>query len=99
MLPPTGFSRPAIERSVVVLPQPLGPSSVNSLPSGTSNVTSWAAFTLAPFGPLYSVNRPCTFSMSIAPGRLARFETHQSVDPANAAEPALPGRWRCPLEG
>ena len=31
-----GFSRPAIERSVVVLPQPEGPSSVKSLPSGTS---------------------------------------------------------------
>jgi len=34
---------PAIERSVVVLPQPLGPSSVKSLPGGTSKPTSLAA--------------------------------------------------------
>src|SRR5258706_9118452 len=60
--PTRGFSRPAIERSVVVFPQPLGPSSVKSLPSGTSKVTSWAAFTISPCSFGYSVKRPSTLS-------------------------------------
>src|SRR5437773_1045188 len=34
--PASGFSRPATSRSVVVLPQPLGPSNVTSEPAGTS---------------------------------------------------------------
>jgi hypothetical protein len=45
IVPPTGRSRPAMERNVVVLPQPLGPSRVNSLPSGTLNEMSRAART------------------------------------------------------
>src|SRR5215468_4084245 len=36
--PPSGRSRPATRRSVVVLPQPLGPSSVNTSPRRTSSV-------------------------------------------------------------
>ena len=52
--PERGRSRPAIERSVVVLPQPLGPSSVNSLPSGTSKATSRAAG-----------RRPCSLTYSV----------------------------------
>src|SRR6266705_5562540 len=60
--PARGRSRPAIERSVVVLPQPLGPSNVNSFPSGTSNVTSCAARTIWPRSLGYSVNSPSTFS-------------------------------------
>ena len=36
MRPRSGVSRPATQRSVVVLPQPLGPSSVKKPPSGTS---------------------------------------------------------------
>src|SRR5438046_5881579 len=60
--PKRGRSRPAIERSVVVLPQPLGPSSVNSFPSGTSNVTSCAARTIWPRSLGYSVKSPATFS-------------------------------------
>src|SRR5262245_34921279 len=36
MRPSSGFSRPAIQRSVVVLPQPEGPSSVTISPAGTS---------------------------------------------------------------
>src|SRR5947208_732501 len=44
-----------MERNVVVLPQPDGPSSVNSLPSGTSNETSCAALTTAPRSLAYSV--------------------------------------------
>src|SRR5713226_8863243 len=57
-----GRSSPAIERSVVVLPQPLGPSSVNSFPSGTSKLTSCAARTIWPRSLGYSVNNPSTFS-------------------------------------
>jgi hypothetical protein len=40
-----------MERSVVVLPQPLGPSSVKSLPAGTSKDTSCAARTTCPRSP------------------------------------------------
>src|SRR3954468_7570750 len=64
--PEMGFSSPAIERSVVVLPQPEGPSSVNSLPSGTSNDTSCAAFTTAPCSLAYSVKSDLTLSTSQA---------------------------------
>src|SRR6266852_94972 len=60
--PEVGRSSPAIERSVVVLPQPDGPSSVNSLPSGTSKLTSWAALTTVPRSPGYSVNNDLTLS-------------------------------------
>ena len=35
IVPEVGVSRPAIMRSVVVLPQPEGPSSVVSVPLGT----------------------------------------------------------------
>src|SRR5882724_9887628 len=62
MSPDTGRSSPAIERKVVVLPQPDGPSSVNSLPSGTSNETSCAALTAAPRSLAYSVNNDLTLS-------------------------------------
>src|SRR6266853_1973142 len=60
--PARGRSRPAIERRVVVLPQPLGPSRVNSFPSGTSNVTSCAALTIWPRSLGYSVKSPATFN-------------------------------------
>src|SRR5262245_55032527 len=60
--PAIGFSSPAIERSVVVLPQPDGPSSVNSLPSGTSNETSCAALTAPPRSLAYSVKSDLTLS-------------------------------------
>src|SRR5687767_15436434 len=60
--PERGRSRPAMERSVVVLPQPLGPSSVNSLPCGTSKLTSCAARIVWPRSPTYSVQRPATVS-------------------------------------
>src|SRR5690349_6379392 len=45
IVPRSGRSRPAIDRSVVVLPQPDGPSSVNSWPSSTSKVRSFTAKT------------------------------------------------------
>src|SRR5687767_13760989 len=62
--PERGFSRPAIERKVVVLPQPLGPSRVKSFPCGTSKLTSCAARTALPCSSTYSVQRPLTFSNS-----------------------------------
>src|SRR6266702_770409 len=60
--PARGRSRPAIERRVVVLPQPLGPSRVNSLPSGTSNETSCVARIAWPRSPGYSVCSDLTLS-------------------------------------
>src|SRR2546421_7748925 len=62
--PERGFSRPAIERKVVVLPQPLGPSSVKSLPAGTSKLMSWAARMALPCSSTYSVQSPVTFNTS-----------------------------------
>src|SRR5271163_3370108 len=67
MEPDFGRSRPAMERSVVVLPQPLGPSSVNSSPSGTSNDTSCAAFTTWPLAAAYSVLSDLTVSTLYLP--------------------------------
>src|SRR5258706_6105302 len=76
--PARGRSRPAIERSVVVLPQPLGPSSVNSFPSGTSKVTSCAALTIWPRSLGYSVNSPSTFSTRFSGSFLdAEFLAHE----------------------
>src|SRR5687767_9996585 len=51
-----------MERKVVVLPQPLGPSSVKSLPCGTSKLTSCAARIVWPCSPRYSVQSPETVS-------------------------------------
>ena len=51
-----------MERKVVVFPQPLGPSSVKSLPCGTSKLTSCAARIVWPCSPTYSVQRPETVS-------------------------------------
>src|SRR5438105_14758389 len=65
--PSRGRSRPAIERRVVVLPQPLGPSRVKSLPGGTPNATSCAARIGWPRSPTYSVQSPFTVSKSELP--------------------------------
>src|SRR5581483_11396293 len=77
--PTRGFSSPAIERSVVVLPQPEGPSNVKSLPSGTSKDTSWAAFTISPFSFGYSVQRPVTLSTASPPRCLATRGSRHSL--------------------
>src|ERR1700732_4313436 len=78
--PDFGRSSPAIERSVVVLPQPLGPSSVNSLPGGTSNETSCAARIGAPRSPAYSVNRDLTVSI---PNLASMRRVRDAEPPAN----------------
>src|SRR5712671_5549038 len=90
--PDVGRSRPAIERNVVVLPQPDGPSSVNSLPSGTSNETFCAALTAAPRSLAYSVNSDLTLSTfvssesvsSLLPTTQFLFR-HPEVPPASSA--------------
>ena len=41
IVPPLGVSSPAMQRKVVVLPQPLGPSSVTNSPAATSNEIAW----------------------------------------------------------
>src|SRR5579859_7129380 len=66
MSPIRGRSSPAIERKVVVLPQPLGPKSVKSSPSGTSNDTSCAALTTWPLAPAYSVCSDLTLSTIVS---------------------------------
>lgn len=52
--PATGRSSPAIDLSVVVLPQPDGPSSVNSFPFSTSKLMLRAACSGAEPAVLYS---------------------------------------------
>ena len=42
-MPPVGSSSPAIMRSVVVLPQPDGPSMTKNSPSLTTKLESWTA--------------------------------------------------------
>ncbi len=46
MRPELGISSPAMSRSVVVLPQPLGPSSVTSEPRAISKLSSRTATTV-----------------------------------------------------
>src|SRR5712691_7720280 len=58
MRPSSGTSKPAIIRRVVVLPQPLGPSSEKNSPSAMSSVTSCTASTLP--------NRLLTLSRAMA---------------------------------
>ena len=51
ILPPVGFSRPQIMFSVVLFPQPDGPSRAISSPSGISKEKSLTAVTSPPFLP------------------------------------------------
>src|SRR3979409_1651977 len=62
--PVCGRSSPAMERSVVVLPQTEGPSRVKNRPLSTSKATSMAAFTGGPCAVLYSVLSAPTLSTS-----------------------------------
>src|SRR6266542_3508789 len=69
--PASGVSRPATQRSVVVLPQPDGPSSVNSSPSFTVKEMSSTASTRPRFSPrlaLKVLTRFVTFSISASSG-------------------------------
>src|SRR3954453_4719208 len=69
MVPSSGISRPAIERRVVVLPQPEGPRSVNSSPSCTSSETWSTAKTRprsSPFAAANVLTRSTTSSRAIS---------------------------------
>src|SRR5215469_17737041 len=101
--PALGRSSPAIERSVVVLPQPEGPSSVNNLPSGTSKLTSCAARTGVPRSPGYSVDSDLTLSTfgphdvgaPLVGARLpALFAVKRAAQ--KAFTPILDGLWAAP---
>src|SRR5262249_49758212 len=48
IVPPVGCSSPATQRSVVVLPQPEGPSSTTISPAGTTKLTPSTAGRMAP---------------------------------------------------
>ena len=68
--PLSGVSRPAMQRSVVVLPQPDGPSSVKSWPSSTSNEMSSTASTrlrVSAFAAANDLKRFRTSSMARPP--------------------------------
>src|SRR5919198_293838 len=90
--PARGRSRPAIERSVVVLPQPLGPRRVKNLPCGTSNATSCAARIAWPRSPTYSVHSPFTVSKlelpdtKAAPDPLGEQHQHEERQDQHYAE-------------
>src|ERR1700730_9084279 len=68
--PPSGRSRPATRRKVVVLPQPLGPSSVNTSPRRTSSAArstaGWEPKTLL----TSSSARTVSIAVDLAPGDL-----------------------------
>src|SRR5215211_1380622 len=68
--PESGVSSPATQRSVVVLPQPDGPSSVKSCPSSTSSEMSSTANTRLRFSPRLAPNDFTRFVMRSTPLRL-----------------------------
>src|SRR6267143_5040352 len=90
--PAAGFSSPAIARSVVVLPQPEGPSRVRCSPAPTVNVTPRTATT-----PPYRTTRSRTsIDARLILTRLRagpRVERPQIVGPA---QPRPPGSARAP---
>src|SRR5688500_19988418 len=61
MWPPESDSRPAIIRSVVLLPQPDGPTSTTNSPSPTSRSTPCTATT----PPSYTFRTPCSVTAAI----------------------------------
>src|SRR5262245_55035866 len=80
--PSSGVSNPAIIRSVVVLPQPLGPSIEKNSPARTANETPRTAAT--------SANRFVTPSRTIASAGAGSFiecGLRSSVDLVELAEP------------
>ena len=80
MRPALGCSRPAIRRSVVVLPQPLGPSRVTSAPGSIANETSRTATT----GPKALVTRSNTTAAALPP----RLVMPRTPPPAGRPPPA-----------
>src|SRR3981081_1187372 len=77
MRPRSGLSSPAIDISVVVLPQPPGPSSVTSSPCAAENVTS-SRTRVAP--KLLVSPRTCTSGTQRSPQHPRREREHQPDD-------------------
>src|SRR3989304_4461047 len=69
--PVNGCSNPAMQRSVVVLPQPLGPSSVNSSPWPTSKDTPRSART-SPLAPANDFSSALTLIIVSPSNRLRK---------------------------
>src|SRR4029079_9351737 len=67
MRPEEAVSSPATQRSVVVLPQPLGPSSAKQRPSGMAKETRSMTVT-GPFPPGNALTRLATFSTASTSG-------------------------------
>src|SRR5512135_921830 len=65
--PSSGRSSPAMHRKVVVLPHPLGPSSVNSFPSGTSKLM-WSTALTWPLSTGKGLKRSFTLIMTFLLG-------------------------------
>jgi hypothetical protein len=68
MLPPVGASRPAIRRSNVLLPQPLGPTMLTASPARSSAVSGAIART-PPAPPYVFSTRSRRIASAIAIGR------------------------------
>ena len=97
------FSKPAIIRSVVVFPQPDGPSSVTNAPPANDSETSSTATTPRPSGERNSfVSRSSSTLagvdalpvMSIAPRQRRRIRDRQSLGPRGRADDPVQERDR-----
>src|SRR3954453_21456341 len=85
MRPASGVWKPEIDMSVVDFPQPLGPSSVKSSPSATSNETSSSA--------RLSVNcltRDSTWISGIVTSRHADLEDDRAEEEHEDRDSAMP---------
>src|SRR4051812_41289114 len=89
MRPISGVSSPAMARSVVVLPQPEGPRSVNSSPSPTSKLTPSTPPPGRPSKPKYCFLRSSTSSIAAPSAPLAEIFFEQSVRLVAACENQL----------
>src|SRR5262249_51459146 len=69
MLPSLGGSNPAMQRKVVVLPQPLGPNSETNSPDATLKdsgpTTDWAVKRLVSLRTLSSGGDPASFALGV----------------------------------
>lgn len=75
IVPVVGRSKPAIRRSSVVLPQPLGPTTETNSPGPMLRSTLCKALTMFPFSPMYT--RPTlTTSTALGDDALSRAGSH-----------------------
>ena len=90
MIPASGVRNPAISRRSVVLPQPLGPSSVTNSRSRTSRLSSRTAATEPYRLDTRSIEMPAMRQLLIASAR--GLAARRARRRGSAASPA---RWRC----